>query len=277
MLPCRYVLWEYQTYKLWHAPNRTGSKAALGGLQQLPYGILLEAEFTMCRCWNDLWSITGNFRMCYLYAGPLGVSVLSIPFTFRISSATKAHAASCLLQFLLADKREYLLMMRDCRVAYRLGSLLEQIIADAKEAGGQAAAGLQVDCSPSVTSMIQLGCAPDIVPHTHVNNGIRVLAVERRALLQAGKCGTTAVACRPGYLCGREGKEERCCDDIRSAVCTACCHQLSQGPDSESIVLLSFGKVRLLAHTVVTVSMQPPTVPSWCQDHTRCVLTLGTE
>jgi hypothetical protein len=60
-------------------------------------------------------------------AGFLGVSVLAVPFTFSASFATKAHAAECLLQFLLSNQLEYAMMMRDCRTAYRLGFVLKQI------------------------------------------------------------------------------------------------------------------------------------------------------
>ena len=54
--------------------------------------------------------------------------MLAIPFTFSTSFVTKAHAAECLLQFLLSDKEQYVAMLRDCRVAYRLGHVLKQIM-----------------------------------------------------------------------------------------------------------------------------------------------------
>lgn len=56
------------------------------------------------------------------------MSVLAVPFTFGTSFVTKAHAAECLLQFLLSDHPQYVTMMRDCRVAYRLGFVLKQIL-----------------------------------------------------------------------------------------------------------------------------------------------------
>lgn len=56
--------------------------------------------------------------------------MLAVPFTFNTSFVTKAHAAECLLQFLLSDQPQYVIMMRDCRVAYRLGCVLKQILED---------------------------------------------------------------------------------------------------------------------------------------------------